>query len=119
MLSHVPSVNDRSLNPGGSITALASIQHQPSEPVRHGHCAVPLDARSSFGSPMRRQVDLWALGVCMYQWAFGRLPFVGMTVFETFAAITGTQAPDPPAQSAASPALRGVIKQVRRRPVIA
>lgn len=62
-------------------------------------------------------MDLWALGVCMYQWAFGRLPFVGATVFETLAAITGTQPADPPPESAASPALQGVIKQVRRCPV--
>ena len=54
----------------------------------------------------------------MYQWTFGRLPFLGMTVFETFAAITGTQPPDPPADSAASPGLQGVIKQVRRCHVV-
>ena len=33
------------------------------------------------------QMDVWALGVCIYCWMFGRLPFVGQTILETFEAI--------------------------------
>ena len=33
------------------------------------------------------QMDVWALGVCIYCWIFGRLPFVGQTILETFEAI--------------------------------
>jgi serine/threonine protein kinase len=58
------------------------------------------------------QVDHWALGVCMYQWAYGRLPFSGGTVLETFAAISGTEPPDAPPDASASAALQDVIAQV-------
>ena len=57
-------------------------------------------------------MDLWALGVCIYQWAYGCLPFSGGTVFETFAAINSTQPPDPPPDTSASTALQDVIAQV-------
>ncbi len=33
------------------------------------------------------QMDVWALGVCIYCWIFGHLPFVGQTILETFEAI--------------------------------
>ena len=34
-----------------------------------------------------RQVDVWALGVCIFQWVFGRLPFGGNSTSEVFDAI--------------------------------
>lgn len=33
------------------------------------------------------QMDVWALGVCIYCWTFGHLPFVGQTILQTFEAI--------------------------------
>jgi serine/threonine protein kinase len=33
------------------------------------------------------QVDNWALGVCIYQWVFGQLPFSGSNTSEVFESI--------------------------------
>ena len=60
-------------------------------------------------------MDLWALGVCVYQWAFGQLPFRGSTVLETFAAISSAEPPDAPPESSVSTALQDVIAQVDGR----
>lgn len=59
---------------------------------------------------MRVQVDVWALGVCMFQWACGVLPFPGTTAAEVFDSISTCQATLPPG-APCSPALADVIAQ--------
>lgn len=59
-------------------------------------------------------MDLWALGVCMYQWSFGMLPFTGATLMDTFACISSAPLRIPAAH-AVSPALVDAISQVRNR----
>ena len=54
---------------------------------------------------------MWALGVCMYQWSFGSLPFSGVTLMDTFARISSAPLLIP-AHHAASPPLVDAISQV-------
>jgi hypothetical protein len=57
-------------------------------------------------------VDLWALGVCMYQWSFGMLPFSGATLMDTFACISSAPLRIPGGHTA-SPPLVDAICQVQ------
>lgn len=58
------------------------------------------------------QVDNWALGVCIYQWIFGRLPFSGASTSEVFSSICSQPLVLPP-EIAVSDALADLITSVR------
>jgi serine/threonine protein kinase len=48
--------------------------------------------RSSKHTPYAgRPVDIWALGIILYQFIYGRVPFKGSNVSETFQAIAQNQ----------------------------
>ncbi|KAK9849502.1 hypothetical protein WJX84_009237 [Apatococcus fuscideae] len=55
----------------------------------------PMNGTPAFRAPetllkrrkLTSKMDVWALGVCIYCWIFGHLPFVGQTILETFEAI--------------------------------
>jgi serine/threonine protein kinase len=50
----------------------------------------PEQARATKG-PIDRRVDLWALGVCLYELISDALPFDGENQFEILAKVTGTE----------------------------
>jgi serine/threonine protein kinase len=54
------------------------------------------------------QVDNWALGVCIYQWTFGQLPFSGSNTSEVFDSICKQPLALPP-EVAISDALANLI----------
>jgi serine/threonine-protein kinase len=54
----------------------------------------PEQARATQG-PIDRRVDLYALGVCMYELIADQLPFDGENQFEILAKVTGTEPPPP------------------------
>ncbi len=58
------------------------------------------------------KVDIWSLGVCIYQWTFGRLPFTGKTTAEVFDSIC-SQALAMPLDAACSAPLADFIALVR------
>lgn len=58
------------------------------------------------------QVDIWSLGVCIYQWTFGQLPFTGKTTAEVFDSIC-SQALALPVDAACSAPLADFITLVR------
>lgn len=61
------------------------------------------------------QVDVWAVGVCMYQWVCGELPFPGASAAEVFDSITSREAVLAPG-APCSPALADVITQACPHP---
>lgn len=60
------------------------------------------------------QVDNWALGVCIYLWTFGRLPFSGASTSEVFDSICN-QPLELPQDIAISDALASLITSVSAR----
>ncbi len=58
------------------------------------------------------QVDIWALGICIYQWTFGRLPFTGAHASDVFEAIS-SQPVELPTDMLCSAQLTDLLTAVR------
>ena len=57
------------------------------------------------------QVDVWAAGVCLYVWLWGKLPFQGDSIPDMFTAIR-QQPLTFPDQPACHPDLKDLVSQV-------
>lgn len=66
------------------------------------------------GCRLTRKVDIWALGVCMFQWVCGVLPFTGATAAQMFDSVLSREA-KLPANVTCSSALRDVIFQALQK----
>ena len=64
--------------------------------------------------PCGAQVDNWALGVCIFQWIFGQLPFSGANTSEVFDSICKQPLVLPPGPPISN-ALADLISSVRPR----
>lgn len=68
------------------------------------------------GYRLSPEADAWALGVCIYVWIYGCLPFDGNTPYAIYNAIR-TCTPEPPSQPSISSELQSVLAQLlQKRP---